>query len=191
MEWAPGWLARVMSEQLRESLSAVMDGEANAFEVRRVLDEVRRDAELRKVWNRWQLVSAALHNDVVPAGPDRADRVWAGLSDASAADSPVRQAGPGHRWNARRLTAWAAVSAVALAMVAATYLATFGGDRAPVALPESAARPTDLDPPVALPGQLPSEARNVDVYLLHHMQQKAAKQPDVGVFAKLVTFERE
>ncbi len=179
-----------MSEQLRESLSALMDGEANAFEVRRVLDEVRRDAELRKVWNRWQRVSAALQGDVAPAGTDLADRVWAGLGDPSAADSAGRQARPGHRWSGRRLTAWAAVSAVAFAMVAATYLATLGGGE-PVALPEAAVPPTELDAPALLSGRLPPEARNVDVYLLHHMQQKAVKQPDVGVFAKLVTFEPE
>jgi sigma-E factor negative regulatory protein RseA len=36
-----------MNEQLRQSLSAVVDGEADAFELRRVLDELDRDPELR------------------------------------------------------------------------------------------------------------------------------------------------
>jgi len=180
-----------MSERLRESLSALMDGEANALEVRRVLDEVRRDAELRKAWDRWQRLSAALQGDAAPAGNDLADRVWAGLGDASGAGHAVRQAPPGRRWSGRRSAAWAAVSAVAFAVVAAVHLATLGGNGEPVALPESAARPTDLDTPSPLSDKLPPKARNVDVYLLHHMQQKAVKQPDVGVFAKLVTFEPE
>ena len=32
-----------MSEKLRESLSAVMDGEADEFELRRVLNEIDQD----------------------------------------------------------------------------------------------------------------------------------------------------
>ena len=180
-----------MSERSRESLSALMDGEASALEVRRVLDEVRRDAGLRQAWDRWQRLSAALQGDAAPAATDLADRVWAGLGAASDADRAVRQAPPGHRWSGRRSAAWAAVSAVAFAVVAAAYLTTLGGNGGPVALPESAARPADLDAPGTLSDKLPPKARNVDVYLLHHMQQKAVEQPDVGVFAKLVTFEPE
>ena len=40
-----------MSEQLRESLSAAMDDEADAFELRRMLDEAQGDEALREQWH--------------------------------------------------------------------------------------------------------------------------------------------
>ena len=41
-----------MSEKLKESLSAVVDGEADEFELRRVLDEINRDQILAESWER-------------------------------------------------------------------------------------------------------------------------------------------
>ena len=52
-----------MSEQLKESLSAVMDGEADEFEIRRVLDEATSDAELRGVWERYHLIGSVLRGE--------------------------------------------------------------------------------------------------------------------------------
>ena len=43
-----------MSEKLKESLSAVIDGEADEFELRRVLDEMNRDEVLAASWERYQ-----------------------------------------------------------------------------------------------------------------------------------------
>ena len=182
-----------MSEQLRESLSALMDGEANAFEVRRVLDEARRDAELRQAWARWQRVSAALQGGSAQSGAGLADRVWAGLVEDSAA-SGMGQALPGRQRNWRRLSAWAAASAAAVAVIVAAQFAMFG-DRgeasAPqvAAVPEVVSRPIAPEPPMPLPGRPFPEAANVNLYMLQHMQQKAVNQPDVGAFTKLVTFE--
>ena len=44
-----------------ESLSAVMDGEAQEFEVRRTLDAIAGDTSLRDRWQRYHFVSYALH----------------------------------------------------------------------------------------------------------------------------------
>ena len=49
-----------MSEQLRESLSALMDDEANELEVERVLSRISGDDELRRVWVRYGAARAAL-----------------------------------------------------------------------------------------------------------------------------------
>lgn len=182
-----------MSEQLRESLSALMDGEANAFEVRRVLDEVRRDAKLRTAWIRWQRVSATLQGGAMPTGSNLADRVWAGLES-----DPATAAGQeplAHQRNWRRLAAWAAASAAAVAVIVAAQFATLGGSGEAAPQVASVPEPTDR-PVVAEPPRLPSggplpQTRNVDVYMLQHMQQKAVNQPDVGAFTKLVTFEPE
>ena len=180
-----------MSEQLRESLSALMDGEASAFEVRRVLDEMRRDAELRKAWDRWQRVSAVLQTGTAPRATGLADRVWAELDDAPDAAWTAEPASSGHRRDRWRWTAWAAASAAVVGAAATFYFATLDGDGGVLALPEVAVHPADLEPPGTLPDRLPAAVRNVDAYLLEHMQQKAVNQPDVGAFAKLVTFESE
>ena len=45
-----------MSERLRESLSAVMDGEANELELERVLSRIESDEQLRQTWVRYSAV---------------------------------------------------------------------------------------------------------------------------------------
>ena len=45
-----------MSEKLKEALSAVIDGEADEFELRRVLDEMGKDVELAGSWERYHLI---------------------------------------------------------------------------------------------------------------------------------------
>jgi sigma-E factor negative regulatory protein RseA len=49
-----------MSERLRESLSALMDDEANELEVERVLSQIGDSAELRQTWIRYHRVRGAL-----------------------------------------------------------------------------------------------------------------------------------
>ena len=47
-----------MSEMMRESLSALMDDEANELEIERVLSRVAGDPELRQAWVRYNMVRA-------------------------------------------------------------------------------------------------------------------------------------
>ncbi len=48
-------------EALQESLSAVMDNEADELELRRVLNAID-DAETRATWSRYQVARAAMHH---------------------------------------------------------------------------------------------------------------------------------
>jgi len=45
-----------MSEKLRESLSAMIDGEANELELERILARIGQDSELRQTWVRYSAV---------------------------------------------------------------------------------------------------------------------------------------
>ncbi|MFK7914069.1 MAG: sigma-E factor negative regulatory protein [Pseudomonadales bacterium] len=63
-----------MTEQLKEALSAVVDGEADVFELRRVLDEVGRSPALADAWQRYHLIGEHLRGE--PIALDTA-----GLSD--------------------------------------------------------------------------------------------------------------
>jgi len=55
-----------MSEKMRESMSALMDGEASDFETRRVLEGMD-NSELRDVWSRYHAASAAMKRDAASA----------------------------------------------------------------------------------------------------------------------------
>ena len=50
----------VMTEGLRESISALMDDEASELEARRILSAIQKDDELRDTWKRYQVVSLAI-----------------------------------------------------------------------------------------------------------------------------------
>jgi sigma-E factor negative regulatory protein RseA len=54
-----------MSSLDKETLSAMLDNEANEFEVRRVLQQLQNDPELAGTWQRMNLVQAVLHDDNV------------------------------------------------------------------------------------------------------------------------------
>ncbi|MEM8560778.1 MAG: sigma-E factor negative regulatory protein [Pseudomonadota bacterium] len=45
-----------MSEKIHESLSALMDDEANELELERVLSNIQNDPELRQTWSRFNVV---------------------------------------------------------------------------------------------------------------------------------------
>ena len=120
-----------MTEKLRQSLSAVMDDEADAFELRRVLDELDRDSELRGVWSRYHLIGAAMRGErarqsTLGAEAGLGDRVWEALTEeggsmaaaesSAGADVPAT-ARPGRRVWAGRLTGLAVAATVAFAVV--------------------------------------------------------------------------
>lgn len=121
-----------MTEKLRQSLSAVIDDEADAFELRRVLDELGRDGELRALWERYHLIGNALRGECSALPAALPDRVWDALASSDEgplaaaagadADSATEQAaapaaaGP---WRARagRLTGLAVAASMAFAVV--------------------------------------------------------------------------
>ena len=49
-----------MTEKMRESLSALMDNEANELELQRVLKQIGEDAELRQTWVRYNAARTAM-----------------------------------------------------------------------------------------------------------------------------------
>ncbi len=74
-----------MSESLKESLSALMDDEADDLELRRVLKRLPEDSELQEVWARYHLVSASLRREVhARPGVDLLSGIQAALADDAA-----------------------------------------------------------------------------------------------------------
>ncbi len=99
-------------EALQESLSAVMDNEADELELRRVLNAVD-DAETRATWSRYQIARAAMHKELLLPKLDIASAVSAALAD-EAVPAKVKQ-GP---WRSLgRLAVAASVTVAVLAGV--------------------------------------------------------------------------
>ena len=70
-------------EALQESLSAVMDNEADELELRRVLG-ASADADMRATWSRYQVARAAMHKDLLVPKLDIAAAVSAALENEAA-----------------------------------------------------------------------------------------------------------
>jgi len=81
-----------MSESMRESLSALMDDEANELEVERVLARIASDPELRQVWVRYNAVhSLAAGQPAVYLELDISSQVREAVAGDSRASSGLRQ----------------------------------------------------------------------------------------------------
>ncbi|WP_459208042.1 RseA family anti-sigma factor [Pseudomonas sp. MLB6B] len=70
-------------EALQESLSAVLDNEADELELRRVLSAVE-DSETRATWSRYQVARAAMHKELLMPNLDIASAVSAALAEEAA-----------------------------------------------------------------------------------------------------------
>ena len=79
-------------ETLQESLSAVMDNQADELELRRVL-AASDDPELRATWMRYQLARAVMHKDLLEPRLDIAAAVSAALADEPAHTAATPQRG--------------------------------------------------------------------------------------------------
>ena len=65
-----------MSEHKKESLSALLDNEADDLELRRVLNSYESDPETRAIWARYSLAQALLHEETVPVNSALSARVY-------------------------------------------------------------------------------------------------------------------
>ena len=65
-----------MNENIKEKISALADGELSEFEVRRVLDEIEKEPDLRNYWDLLQITRRSLINeDLGNIGIDISGRV--------------------------------------------------------------------------------------------------------------------
>jgi len=80
-------------EALHESLSAVMDNEADELELRRVL-AADSGVEMRETWSRYQIARAAMHRELIEPRLDIASAVSAALAEepVPVVSRPVRSA---------------------------------------------------------------------------------------------------
>jgi len=101
-------------EALHESLSAVMDNEADELELRRVL-AASDDQEVRATWSRYQIARAVMHKELIEPRLDISAAVSAAIADEAVPSVPARA---GVAWrNLGRLAVAASVTVAVLAGV--------------------------------------------------------------------------
>jgi sigma-E factor negative regulatory protein RseA len=205
-----------VSERLKESMSAVIDGEADEFELRRVLDEVSHNPELLQTWERYHAIGAHLSGQqtaqaLLPVGSMRpmADAVWGTLgAEAAQADDPdgewpvaaqslvapgptlvaasEQQAAPS-KGGLSALTGLAVAASVALMVTVGFFV--FEQQQAE---PQIAQQTLNIEGPVfqVTTQASPSDLQRANAYMLHHVQQTALNKAGVASFVKVVTFEK-
>lgn len=207
-----------MTEKLRQSLSAVIDDEADAFELRRVLDELGRDSDLRRLWDRYHLIGNVMRGERGRPPAGLRDRVWDALEsgadptgpaavDVAAGAAPVAATRSGSRFG--RMTGLAVAASVAFAVVIG-FNGLDSGDGQPVPVAAEGAAPDRSG--AQAPGPLvagtvplradvrgaelessadvrPADVQRAQAYMLHHAQQQALNQAGVMSFVKLATYE--
>lgn len=132
-----------MSQIEKESLSALLDNEADSLELRRVLKACEKDPSLLETWERYNLVQSVLHESAVPVGSTLSNRI----ADQLATESPLTIATTTFSWK-QGLTKMAIAASVAAVFLFTLQITLDNG-------PNSTAIP-------ALADQLPESPNQVD-----------------------------
>lgn len=164
-----------MDDRLRETLSAMMDDEADELSVRRLLSHPDQD-EFRDQWQRWQQVRNLMHEGHVGGYPaDISNRVRRTLDGEPSVRSVVEQAP--RRWR------WPVVASVTLALLIGFGVGSGVDEKSAELAARSAtlpaeALPDDGDgaramPEVAIQGLDEAQMEQVSRYLLRHAQHNS------------------
>lgn len=107
-----------MEQRMRESLSALMDDEANELELERILARIGEDDELRQTWMRYHTARSLVSGQVVSGvSVDISRRVRVALDNVAAAEP--EEEGPDGRLQGlwRPLASFAVAASVAAVVV--------------------------------------------------------------------------
>lgn len=186
-----------MTEQLRESLSAAMDNEADAFELRRVLDEAKQDSDLREQWYRFALVRDVMREDMQNYQPGLRESIWQALNETDDQDAdvaqPLRDVSINPQRNQR--SPWIGrLTGTAVAAVVAVLVMVNGGvfdSEVEPAADYAGVQPTltggELAPVMYQQATVIDQQRQ-QALMLHHIQQRAMNQASLASFVKVATF---
>jgi sigma-E factor negative regulatory protein RseA len=129
-----------MSDDLREKLSLLLDGELSKSEAMALMARVETDAALRSQWHRYRLVSEVLRSGKIPAVDDGfVERVRAALADEATILAP-RSRSEKRRYREKAVTVAIAASLAVVAVLVGKSVSEYS----PVHGPEVLAQ-TEMD----------------------------------------------
>lgn len=147
---------------MKPRLSELIDGELGTDDARVVLDAVKRDADLRRRWQEYQLIGDILRGEK-SLGSDITARVMAALDDEPVVLAP--RAARRQPWQRTLLAAAATLAGVA----AVAWVALVPqGERAAEQMAQQQAAPA--------PVQTASQEADMREYLMAHQTQSSALQ---------------
>ena len=180
-----------MSEQLKEALSAAMDNETDAFELRRVLDEASGDPELREQWHRMHMVRDVLSREPYQDGADLRRRIWTEMEELDwlPQDDVVadvdQKSGNKVNWLGRIAGTAVAVVVAALVVLNADLLSS---DSDPVDIVQIAPSLPVL--PVMYTEATEQDRLRIDGLRMQHYQQLGINNPGAVSFVRMATFRQ-
>lgn len=200
-----------MNERMHESLSALLDGEADELEIRRLLNQTERDEQLFDKWANYQMIGAIMRQEAITE-IDLAKGVRQALDgkpmDELNLEFTENKAQHGGVW--RKLTASGAIAAsvmVAVLVGVQWQQADLDNTPAPVLAAattavETSSKETSASPALAMAApveltadqqqELEQAQRRLQEYVLRHNGQEArdAVQPMLP-FMQTVRFQKD
>lgn len=177
-----------------------MDGEADAFELRRVLDEARSNPELRSYWYRQHLLSSVIRGEEIGTQERLRERLLAEMEELTnenpdeivlhnEAEVPTPARNP---WFGR-MTGTAVAFVVAALVVVNGDLLVGGGDEP--GFSDIAQQNRNVQPlqtaPVMYDVATAADRNRTDALIVHHIQQNALNNPGAASLIRFITFDRK
>jgi sigma-E factor negative regulatory protein RseA len=160
-----------MTDQIREQVSALLDGELPGDEMGLLVRRLERDAELRRAFGTYALIGEALRAPGAPlASPSFAARVSVAI-DAPVGDTvdvPLHPVRARRRTNYRRPLAASAIAASA-AIAGVLLFRPFAGPTPVAANAEKQDRPASSDLTLAA-SPTPAQSQRLAGYMVVHSQ---------------------
>ncbi len=103
-----------MSDTIKETLSALMDGEASELELRRILKESEGDQSVLDTWSRYHLVQSVLHHESKQAPKGLSQKI-ADQLEVEHFDAALTSNSPWSEWQ-NHVAKFAIAATVALAI---------------------------------------------------------------------------
>jgi len=201
-----------MNDRINESLSALVDGETDELEVRRLLNQLESDDEMRQTWRRYQMIGALMREE--PAVNVDLSRGIAQAIAGEPMDDLVRPAGheavDEKHFRFRWLASGAVAATVTLAVLVGVRmtgepgLPATGGievaqqEQQDVTTSAVVAQSADQEPVILAeasdlsPEELEAAQRKLQEYVMQHTEQATMSNAGgVMPYARVVNFESE
>lgn len=173
---------------MNEKISALMDAELDELDERRTLEVLARDPELRRTWDRYHLMRAAITRQLDYIAPAQvAENVYAKLQDPALTIDHHRAAA-GYRWLGGLAVA---ASVAALAIFGLPGLQQPNTPSAPT-LAVSTFTPADAVLASASEAPAPDSEGRLSAYLVGHNEfMPTAGMGGMLPYVRVVTYDRD
>ena len=169
-------MSQINSENISETISALLDNEADDLELRRFLKSCEQDLTLLETWERYSLVQSALHASAKPVNASLSQRIAAQIEQE--APLSVTAVAPAQSSWKEGFTKMAIAASVAAVFLVAVQVNLDGGS-APSAIPAVADKSSENT-------ELPATASLATTTLLAESNVEAATLVDGGMLVQYI-----